>query len=393
MSTFSFSNDVKILCGDHALDNLPFELRERDCTRPLFISDERSYRLGFVKEVRKAMDNDIIDFGATYFKVTERTCPKNCDDIITMYKAYGCDGIIALGGDNVIQCAKVAKLMLLQGVGDFVYFNHKTEMDAENAVYADLPLFILPTEIPSGIEATDRAYIFDEKNNFFYNFNSVLTRASAVILDVRLTDIMPAKVMATAGLGALAMGVKGFVDNAGNPMALAYATGAIHTVINELLPAMRHNSNSDYRISIYSSVINAGIAYYGTEESLLRDMTNELSIKTSLSPLQILSIIFPVYYKEKVNKDRVFKSVLMPIVGEEQYALSNAKSREIVAIDTLKEFWEKVVSLAEIPSKLREVGLEQSDFVKLADAVINRYKGTDPHNNFTTLVKLLEEAF
>lgn len=393
MSTFDFSCDVKILCGDHALDNLPYELGERDCTRPLFISDERSYRLGFAKEVRYAMDNDIIGFGATYYRISEKASPKDCDDIVNLYKTHGCDGIIALGGENVTQCAKVAKLMLLQGVGDFVYFNHKTDMDAEKISYRDVPLFILPSDIPCGIEATDRAMIFDEKNNVFYNFESVLTRASVVILDVRLTDIMPAKAMATAGLGALAMGMKGFVDNAGNPLALAYATGAIHTVINELLPAMRHNSDADYRISIYSSIINAGIAYYGIKESLLRDMANELAIKTGRSVLQILSIIFPTYYKEKINGDRVFKSVLMPLVGEAQYAKSNAKSRDVVALDTVREFWGKVIALAGIPSRLQETGIEQSDFVKLADAVITRYRGSNPHNNFTTIVKLLEEAF
>ncbi len=393
MSTFGFSNDVKILCGDHALDNLPYELRERECTRPLLISDERSYRLGFVKEVRHAMDNDIVALGATYYKISEKATPKDCDDVINLYKAHGCDGIIALGGENVTQCAKVAKLMLLQGVGDFVYFNHKFDMDAEKLAYGDLPLFILPTEIPCGIEATDRASVFDEKNNLLYNFESVLTRASAVILDVRLTDIMPAKAMATAGLGALAMSIKGFVDNTTNPIALAYATSAIHTIINELLPAMRHNSNADYRISIYSSIINAGIAYYAIDESLLRDIATELSIKTEHSHLQILSIMFPVYYKEKVTTEKPFKSVLMPLVGEEEYALSNAKSREIKAIDKIKDFWESVVALAEIPSRLQSTGIEQSDFVKLADAVITRYRGTDPHNNFTTIVKLLEEAF
>lgn len=393
MSTFSFSNDVKILCGDHALDNLSYELSERDCTRPLLISDERSYRLGFAKEVRRALDVDINTMGASYYKISEVATPKDCDDIVNLFKAHGCDGIIALGGENVTQCAKVAKLMLIQGVGDFVYFNHKDDMDAEKAVYFNVPLFILPTDIPCGIEATDRAFIFDEKNNMLYNFDSVLARASAVILDVRLTDIMPAKAMATAGLGALAMGIKGFVDNTTNPVALAYATGAIHTLVNELLPAMRHNSNADYRINIYSSIIDAGIAYYSLDESLLRDMTTELSIKTGYSHLQILSIIFPVYYKEKVNKDRAFKSVLMPLVGEEEYALSNAKSREVKAIDKVNEFWENVVELAEIPSKLHETGVEQSDFVKLADAVITRYRGKDPHNNFTTIVKLLEEAF
>ncbi len=393
MSIFSFSNDVKILCGDHALDNLPFELRERDCTRPLLIADERSYRLGFAKEVRHAMDNDTISLGAFYYGVSESACPKDCDNVVTLYKTHGCDGIIALGGENVTQCAKAAKMMLLQGVGDFVYFNHRSDTDSDKISYSAIPLFILPTDIPCGIEASDRAVIFDEKNNVIYNFDSVLTRASAVILDVRLTDIMPAKAMATAGLGALAMGVKGFVDNNSNPIALAYATSAIHTIINELLPAMRHNSNADYRISIYSSIINAGIAYFSIKESLLRDMTNELAIRTGYSHLQILSILFPVYYKEKINGDRAFKSVLMPIAGEEQYALSNAKSREVIALDMLNEFWGKVTELAQIPSKLHETGVEQSDFVKLADAVIIRYRGDDPHNNYTTIVKLLEEAF
>lgn len=393
MSTFSFSNDVKILFGDHALDNLPYELKEHDCSRPLFVCDERSYRLGFAKEVKRALDNDMIGYAFFYRKISEKASPKDCDAIVDLYQTYDCDGIIALGGENVVQSAKIAKLMLIQGVGDFVYFKHKSEMDADKGLYREVPLFILPSDIPSGIEASDRAMIFDEKNNVFYNFNSVLTRASAVFLDVRLTDIMPAKAMATAGLGALAMGVKGFVENSGNPIALAYATSAIHTIMGELLPAMRHNSNSDYRISIYSSIINAGIAYYGIKESLLRDIVNELSLRTELSALNVLSIIFPYYYKTKVNKDRVFKSVLMPIAGEEQYALTNAKSREVVALDKLKEFWQKVVLLADTPSTLHETGIEQSDFVKIADAVITRYRGTDPNNNFTTIVHLLEEAF
>ena len=94
-----------------------------------------------------------------------------------------------------------------------------------------------------------------------------------------------------------------------------------------------------------------------------------------------------------MNGERVFKSVLMPLVGEAAYAKSNSKSRDVVAMDTLKEFWAKVVALADIPSRLQDTGVEQSDFVKLADAVITRYRGNDPHNNFTTIVKLLEEAF
>lgn len=394
MSKFRFSNNVKIMGGDHALDNLPYELKERGCMRPFFIADERAYRLGFVKEVRKAMKNDVIAFGATYFRIGEKAAPRECDNIVNIYKAHDCDGIIALGGENVANCAKAAKLMLLQGVGDFVYFNHRTDMDSEKAYETNIPLFILPSDIPSGIEATDRARIFDEKNNVFYNFDSELTRPTAVILDVRLTDIMPAKAMASAGLGALAMSVKGFVDNMGNPIAMAYSSAAIHTIMNELLPEMRQNYNPDLRLDIYSSIINAGISYYNIKGSLLRDMTTELSLMTGRSALEILQVIFPVYYKEKITDEKIFKSILMPLTSEEKYAMSNAKSREIVAYDTLKEFWESVSSLAGIPTKLSELGVEQSDFVKIAEAVISRYRGSDDkHNNYTTIIRLLELAF
>lgn len=394
MSFFCFSNTTKLLAGEHALDNLPFELKNKDCLRPLFIADEKALRFGYVREVKKAMKNDTVDFAYAYCKFADKASVQDCDAIVNMYKIHECDCIVALGGEGIINCAKIAKLMLMQGAGDFVYFNHKNEMEPEKALYRDIPLYLLPGDIPSGIESTDRAVLFDKKNNCIYNFDSSLTRATAVILDAKLTDNMPAKAMAVAGLGAMAMAVKGYVENKGNPIAMAYASSAIYSLRTDLLPAMRHNSNADYRLSIYTAIINAGVAYYNIKGSLMRDIALELSMMSESSLHNILQIIFPHYYKEKYDESKIYKSLLMPLVGEEEYAKSNAKTREIVAYERLLEFWQSVAQLAEINTKLRELEIEQGDFAKVAEVVISRYRGKDEeHNNFTQIIQLLEQSF
>ena len=209
--------------------------------RPLVVMDEYALRLGYYRELKRVMKNDDVVIVGTYAKTTGE--PKDCDAVVKRFKELDCDCIVGLGGGGVINVAKAAKLMLGQNRSAFASFEGDSVARQQHYGNENIPLFLLPCDIPGGTEATTRARIVDEGANLFYNFDSRRTCATAVILDKRLTDRMPATAMAVSGLGALAMGIEGFIDNPDNMIAQAYATAAINSVMTTLLPAMLHNGN------------------------------------------------------------------------------------------------------------------------------------------------------
>lgn len=389
---FSFLAPTKLLGGSNALANLCFELKEKNVSRPLVIMDEYAQRLGYFREVKRAMQEDDIRIIGFCSGVTG--VPADCDAAVKKFKQLDCDCILGLGGPEVVNVAKAVKLMIGQNANAFDMFRYAPVVKRIRYGGADVPLFLLPCGIPSGIEATTRVRIADPETNLFYNFDSRRCCAAAVILDKRLTDIMPAKALGAAGLNALAMGILGFVDNAQNSIAQSYATSAIHAVMNTLVPAMRHNADAEYRMDIYSAIIEAGVAYYNARGSIFRDIVTEVTMRTGADLMLVTEILFPHFYRTRMNEERIFKGVLMPIAGEDVYASTNFNARDKVALEHIVTFWDKVTELAELPTKLSQIGAVQSDFAAIAEAVIARYRGDDADvSNFTYITELLEKAF
>ena len=389
---FSFLAPTKLIGGSNALANLCFELKEKNVSRPLVIMDEYAQRLGYFREVKRAMQEDDIRITGYCSGVTG--LPSDCDEAIKKYKQLDCDCLLGLGGPEVVNVAKAVKLMLGQNANAFEMFRYEPVVKRVRYGGLDVPLFLLPCGIPSGIEATTRVRIVDSEANLFYNFDSRRSCAETVVLDKRLTDIMPAKAIGAAGLNALAMGILGFVENPDNAIAQSYATSAIYAVMNLLMPAMRHNADAEYRLAIYAAIIEAGVAYYNAKGSIFRDIVTEVTMRTRADLMLVTEILFPHFYRTRMNEERIFKGVLMPIAGEDVYASTNFNARDKVALERIVEFWDKVTELAELPTKLSQIGAVQSDFAAIAEAVIGRYRGDDAGvKNFTYITELLEKAF
>ena len=164
--------------------------------------------------------------------------------------------------------------------------------------------------------------------------------------------------------------------------------------MNTLVPAMRHNADAEYRMDIYSAIIEAGVAYYNARGSIFRDIVTEVTMRTGADLMLVTEILFPHFYRTRMNEERIFKGVLMPIAGEDVYASTNFNARDKVALEHIAAFWDKVTELAELPTKLSQIGAVQSDFAAIAEAVIARYRGDDADvSNFTYITELLEKAF
>mgnify|MGYP003297586746 CR=1 FL=1 len=65
---FEFINSVKILSGDKALENIPYELDFLGCTTPLILSDEGIKKIGLLNDILSILQKSAVNTNNTYTK-------------------------------------------------------------------------------------------------------------------------------------------------------------------------------------------------------------------------------------------------------------------------------------------------------------------------------------
>ena len=89
---------------------LPTELAALDISRPLLVTDQNLIGLDAYARVRATMPAGI-DV-AVFSDVPENPTAAAAHQCLAAYRAHECNGIVAIGGGSVIDCAKAAAFLV-----------------------------------------------------------------------------------------------------------------------------------------------------------------------------------------------------------------------------------------------------------------------------------------
>src|SRR5665213_4111714 len=88
-----------------AIRSLPAEVKALGLVHPLLITDQGLVGAGLMKRVREVLDSAISH--AIFDAVPENPTFAGVDQARAIYRAEGCDGVVAVGGGSVIDTAKL----------------------------------------------------------------------------------------------------------------------------------------------------------------------------------------------------------------------------------------------------------------------------------------------
>ena len=191
---FEFYNPVKILCGHHALENIPYELMRLGATKP------------FVLISRTMMDQGVLEMIGGRLKALVRTdVPKDSsfalvDEITTRVRQEGCDSILAIGGGSVLDTAKAVRVML-SGENK----NLRQMLGSEWVIPGrkEIPFIMVPTTSGTGSECTGVAVVQDDRTKIKQEIVSDRFLPDVAILDPRCTEKLPPRLTASSRMDAL----------------------------------------------------------------------------------------------------------------------------------------------------------------------------------------------
>jgi len=298
---------TNIQIGFGTLSLLPDECTRTGMTKPLIVTDAGIKAAGLLQRVLDVMDSAP---GGVPRAVFDQT-PANPTEAAVraaaaVYRAEGCDGLIALGGGSAIDCAKgVAIATTHEGP-----LKHYATIEGGAHLISDRvpPLIAVPTTAGTGSEVARGAIVIvdDGRKLGFHNWNLLPKTA---LLDPDLTLGLPPLLTAATGMDAIAHCMETFMAAPFNPPADGIALDGLERGWAHIERATRDGQDREARLNMMSASMLGALAFQkglGCVHSLSHSLggVNPRLHHGTLNALFLPAVIAFNASAESVQKDR-----------------------------------------------------------------------------------------
>ena len=354
---FEFFNKTKINCGESALFTIQKELSYYGSKKPMMLSSSNADKLGITDKVKRAIsaesESEIVCFEGVNAKVD----PDVVKEIKKSYVKNKCDGIIAVGGDAVMDAAKCLRFFLVNECDDLSHVK-------EREIKTDAPVFVvIPTENGSGKET-----------NGYLDLVEGYISTPSLVPDVVIVDedtIMgaPTRILAACGIYALANAIEAFLQAEEEDIAEIYAEKAIRLLANNLLNAVKDSENAEACRGTARASALAGIAYgnapFGAAHALAEGMAEITG--EPIEEMFGIALVPAMKKAKELHEDRL-KKVYFEMVGPTAYAEMPDSERADKAIAEVERIIKELRAESNIPTKISETRMQRELFGAMAEA-------------------------
>jgi alcohol dehydrogenase class IV len=238
-----------------AIGTLKSECARVGITRPLVVTDAGVRAAGVLQQALDALQGlPCAVFDGTPSNPTEAAVRAASE----IYRAQGCDGLVAVGGGSAIDCAKgVAILATHEGpLTRYATIEGGSPRISEKVA----PLIAVPTTSGTGSEVARGAIIIvdDHRKLGFHSWHLV---PKAAICDPALTLGLPPKLTAATGMDAIAHCMETFMSAAFNPPADGIALDGLRRGWSSIEKAVREPGDRQARLNMMSASMQGALAF------------------------------------------------------------------------------------------------------------------------------------
>ncbi|KUO78990.1 MAG: lactaldehyde reductase [Desulfosporosinus sp. BRH_c37] len=388
-NTHNFILPKTNLIGIGAIKDLPNELLSWKLSKVLIVTDKNMISLGYVENVEKILKNlfifyDIFDGilhpnptvsfvedGLTYLE-------KGLNVLKRDYKL-----IISIGGGTNHDCAKAIATVATNGgsIIDYEGYNKLTK--------PAIPQIAINTTAGSAAELSMYAIIIDNSRKVKMTIGSPYLTPFISVNDPIFMTTMPKEVTASSGIDVVSHAIEAFVSTEASPITDSLALEAIRLAFEYLPRAYENGNDLEAREKMMFANIMAGMAFNNAGLGYVHSMAHQLGGFYHQTHGCYNAVLLP--YVFEFNSVSIPEQRIMQLC-EAMGTITHNRSQAIdLIIDSIKNLSSKI----EIPSRLSEMGLKESDFEILSqNALKDICSFTNPRQGFVEdVISLFKAAF
>ncbi len=238
-----------------ALKLLKQECERVGISRPLIVTDPGVKAAGILQKALDALAGMTV---AVFDQTPSNPTEAAVRGAVAVYKAQGCDGLIAVGGGSAIDCAKGVAIAATHE-GPLTHYA-TIEGGSPRITERVAPLIAVPTTSGTGSEVARGAIIIvdDHRKLGFHSWHLV---PKAAICDPELTLGLPPKLTAATGMDAIAHCMETFMAPAFNPPADGIALDGLSRGWAHIERATRDGLDREARLNMMSASMQGALAF------------------------------------------------------------------------------------------------------------------------------------
>ena len=285
---------------------------------------------------------------------------------IKLCKEHKIDLILAVGGGSTIDCSKVI------GAGYYYEGNPWDIVVNPGKITNSLPIATIITLSATGSEMNSGAVISNMETNEKYGTGHKSMAPRFSILDPTYTYTVPRRQTAAGVADILCHVFEVYFSITSAYLQNRLAEGVMRTCIEFAKTAMEEPDNYEARANIMwasSLAINGLLSYGKVSEWTMHAMEHELSAFYDITHGVGLAILMPRWMEYSLNEKTLDKFVEY---GVNVWGIDKHLSKEEIAklgIEKTKEFLYKTL---EIPSTLKDVGIDEENLEKMSQKAVVR---------------------
>lgn len=265
------------------------------------------------------------------------------------------DLVIGLGGGSSMD---VAKLIAVLTAGDQPL---GTMYGIGNVKGGRLPLMQVPTTAGTGSEVTPISIVTTGATTKMGVVSPHLY-ADLAILDAELTVGLPPKVTAATGIDAMVHAIEAYTTRLKkNPLSDMLARQALTLLANNLIPACENGKNLEARQAMLLGAMLAGQAFSNAPCAAVHALAYPIGGIFHVPHGLSNSLVLPHVLRFNVSHAAAHYAELAEIVAPKAQGSMEARSHALIEMMT------QIAARVGIETRLRQVGIAESDLDRLAD--------------------------
>jgi len=344
---FVFGGGSRLLVGRYA--------RNLGLARVLVVSDPGVAAAGWLDETLATL----ADVGVATVSTTNVSPNPRAAQVMhgaALYAEEKCDGIVAIGGGSVMDCAK--------GIG-IVASNHRPieAFEGVDAVNRPCPpLICIPTTAGTSADVSQFAIIRHPTEAVKMAIISKAVVPDLALIDPQTTASMDPFLTACTGIDALVHAIEAFVSVASGPLTDMHALTAIRLVRENLEGAVANPADEARREAVMMGSLQAGLAFSNASLGAVHAMAHSLGGLLDLPHGQCNALLLEhvLAYNFPEAEDRYLK------IGE-ALGLDLRGMNAPRALRRIFDFIQALKRTVGIPGTLADCGVKGADIPDLAD--------------------------
>ena len=236
--------------------------------KALLVTDPMMIQLGNAGKVEDMFKSQGMAY-AIFSDITGEPTDKMVEAAVEMYKAEGCDFMVALGGGSCIDTMKACAVVAAGGGKIADYMGKPLEVDVA-------PMCAIPTTAGTGSEATQTTIIADTEKQVKMNLIGKSIVPVLAVIDPQFTMTAPKFVTANTGLDALCHCFEGYTSRKAQPLSDTFGLSAVKRICANLPTCYHDGTNMEARVQMSIAALEAGICFTNSSTTLIHGMSRPI---------------------------------------------------------------------------------------------------------------------